>query len=59
MTDSEAEEKALQAKMEELSGHMFTVMWHITEIDLRATLNAVCRKVVIIFNCFFHNYIFN
>eukprot|EP00596_Hydrurales_sp_CCMP1899_P000062 CAMPEP_0119043032 /NCGR_PEP_ID=MMETSP1177-20130426/16361_1 /TAXON_ID=2985 /ORGANISM="Ochromonas sp, Strain CCMP1899" /LENGTH=618 /DNA_ID=CAMNT_0007010211 /DNA_START=212 /DNA_END=2068 /DNA_ORIENTATION=+ len=45
MSDSEAEEKALQAKMEELSGHMFTVMWHITEIDLRATLNAVCRKV--------------
>eukprot|EP01038_Epipyxis_sp_PR26KG_P010779 gene10779-14474_t len=35
----------VKAKIEKLSGHMFAVMWHITEIDIRSTLAKACRKV--------------
>jgi hypothetical protein len=44
LTEAE-EEAALQERIERLSGHMFTVMWHFTEMDIRATLAAVCTKV--------------
>ncbi|KAJ1418486.1 X-domain of DnaJ-containing-domain-containing protein [Ochromonadaceae sp. CCMP2298] len=45
LTEAE-EEAALQERIERLSGHMFTVMWHFTEMDIRATLAAVCTKVL-------------
>lgn len=41
-----AEEEALmQQKVDKLSDHMFAVIWYVTEMDIRATLASVCRKV--------------
>ena len=28
-----------------MSGHMFTVMWHVTELDIVSTITEVCFKV--------------
>lgn len=42
--DVAADEKA-QKKIEQMSGHMFTVMWHLTAMDIRSTLASACRKV--------------
>ena len=39
------EEKRVQRKIEQLSGHMFAVMWYVTEMDIRSTLFSACRKV--------------
>ena len=36
---------ATKQKIAEMSGHMMAVMWHVTELDLRATLAGVCKKV--------------
>lgn len=41
------EEVALQQKIEKLSGHMFAVMWYVTEMDIRSTLHNVTRKVTL------------
>jgi hypothetical protein len=40
-----AEEEEMKAKVEKLSNHMFAVIWYVTEMDIRSTLAAVCRKV--------------
>lgn len=37
---------SMKEKYERLSGHMFTVMWYVTEIDIQSTLKAVCVKVI-------------
>jgi hypothetical protein len=37
---------SMKEKYERLSGHMFTVMWYVTEIDIQSTLKAVCVKVM-------------
>lgn len=39
-------EATMKEKYERLSGHMFTVMWYVTEIDIQSTLAAVCFKVI-------------
>ena len=39
------EEEAFQRKVKEMSGHMFTVMWHVTELDIVSTITEVCFKV--------------
>lgn len=41
------EEEAFQRKVKEMSGHMFTVMWHVTELDIVSTITEVCFKVII------------
>lgn len=46
LTLSEQEEALLKEKIEKLSGHMFTVMWHVTEYDIKTTLKNICRRVV-------------
>jgi hypothetical protein len=38
-------DELLKKKMEEMSGHMLSVMWHVTELDIRSTLAKVCKKV--------------
>jgi curved DNA-binding protein CbpA len=38
-------DEATRQKIAEMSGHMMAVMWHVTELDLRATLAGVCKKV--------------
>lgn len=43
---TEAEEASMKRKIERLSGHMFAVMWYISEMDIRSTLASACRKVV-------------
>lgn len=40
------EEEAFQRKVKEMSGHMFTVMWHVTELDIVSTITEVCFKVI-------------
>jgi hypothetical protein len=42
---NEQDEEELQKKIEEMSGLMFTVMWHVTELDITNTLDKVCQKV--------------
>lgn len=42
---NEKDEEELQKKIEEMSGLLFTVMWHVTELDITNTLNKVCEKV--------------
>lgn len=44
---SAMEEVVLQQKIEKLSGHMFAVMWYVTEMDIRGTLYNVTRKVTL------------
>lgn len=39
------EEKELKKKVEKASGHVFSVMWSITSIDIESTLQRVCTKV--------------
>jgi len=38
-------EEDLTKKIEDMSSHMISVMWHVTEIDIRMTLAKVCIKV--------------
>ena len=38
-------DELLKKKMEEMSGHMLAVMWHVTELDIRSTLAKTCKKV--------------
>eukprot|EP01034_Spumella_vulgaris_P021890 gene21890-27967_t len=45
-TLSPEEEAAMQLKIEKLSGHMFSVMWMVTELDIRGTLGKVCYRVL-------------
>lgn len=40
-----ADEMEFAKKVEEISGQMFSMMWSVTEIDIRNTLSKVCRKV--------------
>ena len=42
---SEDVDDATKAKIAEMSGHMMAVMWHVTELDLRATLAGICKKI--------------
>jgi len=35
----------LQKKMQDMSTHMFTAMWYMTEMDIRSTIAKVCVKV--------------
>eukprot|EP01039_Chlorochromonas_danica_P003117 gene3117-3414_t len=44
---SPEDEALLMKKMEKLSGHMFTVIWYVTEMDIRSTLATVCKKVLL------------
>eukprot|EP00602_Paraphysomonas_sp_CaronLab_P007527 CAMPEP_0185019430 /NCGR_PEP_ID=MMETSP1103-20130426/2045_1 /TAXON_ID=36769 /ORGANISM="Paraphysomonas bandaiensis, Strain Caron Lab Isolate" /LENGTH=553 /DNA_ID=CAMNT_0027549749 /DNA_START=109 /DNA_END=1770 /DNA_ORIENTATION=+ len=39
------EEKALKKVIERAQGHVFSVMWYITSIDIESTLRKVCVKV--------------
>jgi len=41
------EEALLKQKMEKLAGHMFAVMWYVSESDIRQTLAAVCKRVIL------------
>ena len=36
----------MKSKIQELSGHMFSVMWHFTQLDIESTLARVCRRVL-------------
>mmetsp|Transcript_19235 Transcript_19235/g.52836 ORF Transcript_19235/g.52836 Transcript_19235/m.52836 type:complete len:99 (-) Transcript_19235:41-337(-) len=36
----------MRLKIEKLSGHMFAVMWYISEMDIRSTVAAASRKVL-------------
>ena len=38
-------DEAMKKRMAELGGHMFSVMWSVTQLDIRATLAKVGRKV--------------
>ena len=42
---SEEVDDITKAKIAEMSGHMMAVMWHVTELDLRATLAGICKKI--------------
>jgi ribosomal protein L12E/L44/L45/RPP1/RPP2 len=42
--DSEEEIK-LKKKIESAQGHIFSVMWYMTAIDIESTLKKVCTKV--------------
>lgn len=44
---SPEDEALLMKKMEKLSGHMFAVIWYVTEMDIRSTLATVCKKVLL------------
>ena len=39
------EEKKLKKKVEHAQGHIFSVMWYVTAIDIESTLRKVCTKV--------------
>ena len=39
------EEKALKKKIESAQGHIFSVMWYMTAIDIESTLRKACTKV--------------
>jgi hypothetical protein len=36
----------MKQKMQELSGHMASMMWQITRLDIESTLAKVCRRVL-------------
>lgn len=44
MEESEEEAK-LKKKIESAQGHIFSVMWYMTAIDIESTLRKVCTKV--------------
>jgi curved DNA-binding protein CbpA len=41
-----ADEQDFAKKVEEISGQMFSMMWSVTEIDIRNTLAKVCHKAI-------------
>ena len=46
-----SDEEAFQSKVKAMSGHMFTVMWHVTELDIVNTVSQVCHKVAYQYCC--------
>ncbi len=43
--DTPSDEVLLQKKLQDMSTHMFTAMWYMTEMDIRSTIANVCVKV--------------
>lgn len=44
-TEESEEEQQLKKKIENAQGHIFSVMWYMTAIDIESTLRKVCTKV--------------
>ena len=36
----------MKSKIKELSGHMFSLMWNVTRLDIESTLVKVCKRVL-------------
>merc|ERR1711871_1562159 len=46
MSNPEKMPEGFKEKVDELAGHMFNMMWSLTQMDIESTLVKVCRRVI-------------